>query len=293
MATRGSGRVMRLAMPIKAMVQRFALLLLLAASGSLLVLSKADTVLTERARTAVADVVVPIMATLAEPVAAANRTADTVNRLIFVYRENDRLREENARLRQWRDVAARLEPENARLRRLLQAGVETPNSFISARVVGDSGGPFVRTWLLAAGQREGVEKGQAIIGDGGLIGRVAEAGQRSARVLLLTDLNSRIPVAVEGSRARAVLLGDNSPLPRLDYLPAGAEVVVGDRIVTSGDGGLFPAGLPIGQGVAVGDGGIRVQPLVDLDRLEFVRAVQFESPRLSSGGEFGRSGARR
>ena len=245
MATRGSGRVMRLAMPIKAMVQRFALLLLLAASGSLLVLSKADTVLTERARTAVADVVVPIMATLAEPVAAANRTADTVNRLIFVYRENDRLREENARLRQWRDVAARLEPENARLRRLLQAGVETPNSFISARV------------------------------------------------LLLTDLNSRIPVAVEGSRARAVLLGDNSPLPRLDYLPAGAEVVVGDRIVTSGDGGLFPAGLPIGQVVAVGDGGIRVQPLVDLDRLEFVRAVQFESPRLSSGGEFGRSGARR
>ncbi len=291
MALKG-GRMLRLAVPLKALIQRFAFALLLTAAAALLVMGKADVAMVERLRTAVVDEMTPILLVLSRPAVAVNRVIDQGRSMLFVFSENTRLREENARLRQWQDVARRLEPENARLRRLLSAGVDPPNTFITARVVGDAGGPFVRTMLLSAGERDGIEKGQAVVADGGFVGRIAEVGQRSARVLLLTDLNSRVPVALEGSRHRAVLSGDNSRLPRLEYLPAGAEVAVGDRIVTSGDGGLFPTGLAIGQIVSVAEGAVRVQPLVQLDQLEYVRVVSFESPRLPVA-EFGRGGGRR
>jgi rod shape-determining protein MreC len=291
MALKG-GRMLRLAVPLKALVQRFAFALLLATAASLMVVGKADVVLVERIRTAVVDEMAPVLVVLSRPAAAINRLVDEGQEIVFVFNENRRLREENARLRQWQDVARRLEPENARLRRLLSAGVEPPNTFITARVVGDAGGPFVRTMLLSAGERDGIEKGQAVVADGSFVGRITEVGQRSARILLLTDLNSRVPVALESSRHRAVLAGDNSRLPRLEYLPAGAEVAVGDRIVTSGDGGLFPPGIAVGQVVSVSDSGVRVQPLVELDQLEYVRAISFESPRLPVA-EFGRSGGRR
>jgi rod shape-determining protein MreC len=283
--------MLRIAVPVKALMQRFAFGLLLAAAVGLLILGKADTLLAERIRTAVMDAAQPVFDVVSRPVSTFHRARESVQQAFFVYEENARLREENTRLKQWQDVARRLEPENARLRRLLAAGVAPPNTFITARVVADTSGPFVRTMLLSAGERDGVEKGQPVIGEGGFVGRLSEVGSRSARILLLTDLNSRIPVVVEGAGTRAVLAGDNSRLPRLEYLPAGSELRVGDRISTSGDGGLFPPGLPIGQIVSVSDGSARVQPFVDLDRLEFVRVVSFESPRLPVA-EFGRAGRR-
>lgn len=283
--------MLRLAVPLRALVQRFAFLLLMAAAAGLLIIGRADTNLAERIRVAVMDATLPVFEVLSRPVSAIHRARESVERVFFVFEENARLREENARLKQWQDVARRLEPENARLRRLLAAGVAPPNTFVTARVVADTSGPFVRTMLLSAGERDGVEKGQPVVAEGGFVGRLSEVGSRSSRVLLLTDLNSRVPVLVEGTGTRAVLAGDNSRLPKLEYLPAGAELRVGDRIATSGDGGLFPLGLPIGIVVSVGEGATRVQPFVDLDRLEFVRVVSFESPRLPAA-EFGRAGRR-
>ncbi len=147
--------------------------------------------------------------------------------------------------------------------------------FVSARVVADPGGAFVRSKIVNSGRREGVTKGQAVITGAGLAGRIFEAGLHSARVLLITDINSRIPVVVESSRDRAILTGDNGPQPRLAFLASSAQVAKGDRIVTSGQGGLFPEGLPIGTVASVKDGVARVVPLVDFDRMEFVRVVDY------------------
>jgi rod shape-determining protein MreC len=138
----------------------------------------------------------------------------------------------------------------------------------------------VRTVLVNVGARDGIKKGQAAIGEGGYVGRVAEVGQRAARVLLVTDLNSRLPVMLQEGGHRAVLAGDNSDLPRMEYLSGAAKPAVGQRVVTSGDGGLFPAGIPVGEVAAVGDGGVRVRPFVDLSRLEFLRIMQFDETRL-------------
>ena len=129
-------------------------------------------------------------------------------------------------------------------------------------------------WQSAAlGKADRIEKGDAVVNGEGLIGRVAEAGRRSGRVLLISDLNSRIPVVAEKSRIRAILAGDNSPSPKLAFLSPNARLDVGDRIVTSGHGGVFPSGLPVGRIASVADGVIRVEPFADFHRLEYVRII--------------------
>jgi rod shape-determining protein MreC len=269
------GAVSRFAAPLKLFVQRFTFLGLIAAAVGLMVLGKAETAVVERMRMTVTDAFVPLLDAIARPVATANQVIDRVNEIINVHAENARLREENERLLQWQSVARKLEAENHSMRQLLRLTPEAPVSFVSARVVGHGGGSFLRAVLVAAGARDGVAKGQAAVTGDGLAGRVTEVGDRSARVLLLTDINSYVPVVLESSRDRAVLAGDNSERPKLLFLPTSARPQVGERVTTSGHGGVFPAGLPIGVIVSTGDSGVRVQPFVDLDRLEHVRLIEY------------------
>jgi len=150
-------------------------------------------------------------------------------------------------------------------------------------VVADNGGAFVRTALVAAGYRDGVRRGDAAMTGEGLVGRVVEVGQRSARILLLTDINSRIPVVVERTRDQAILAGDNSDNPQLLYLPHGSSLVPGDRVVSSTAGGAFPPGLPIGVVGSVQNGTAIVSLFVDWDRLEYLRLVDYHLPGILDG----------
>lgn len=266
---------MRLAVPVKAIGQRFAVPILVLASVTMIVLGKADTLLFDRFRTAFSDAAAPALALMSQPVALIDQAVDKVDGMIDIYRENTRLREDNARLLQWQQVAQRLSSENARLRQLLKLVPDPAVSFVSARVIANSGGSFVRSVLVDAGARDGVMRGQAAITGAGLVGRITEVGQRSARILLLSDLNSRIPVTVDGSRERAVLAGDNADRPQLLYLPARSEVKIGDRIVTSGNGGIFPPGLPVGVVASIQNGVVRVEPYAELARLDYLRIVNY------------------
>ncbi len=275
------GRFLRLAVPVRVLVQRFAFVLLIAAAFGLMILGKADALLVDRLRFAIIDAGAPVLEVLSHPVAALRAGIDEVNQVIYLRAENQRLLREVEHLSNWQTVARRLERENAVYRSLLKTRAGPQVSFVSARVIGDSTGPFVRTLLLNAGARDGIASGQAVVSAEGLVGRIAEAGARSSRVLLVTDLNSRIPVVIEATRHRAVLAGDNSNTPRLTFLAAGAQVKAGDRVITSGHGGLLPPGLPIGIIGASAAGATAVQLLVDWHRLEYVRVLRFDLPRLS------------
>lgn len=269
------GSVLRLAAPLKVLAQRFTFLGLVAMSVGLMVFGKAEAPLVERARMTVTDAMVPILDAVSRPVATAAEIADRINVIIDVHAENARLREENERLLRWQSVAHRLDAENRSLRDLSRVAPEDAVSFVSARVVADAGGTFVRSVLVMAGVRDGVAKGQTAITADGLVGRVGEVGERSARVLLLTDLNSQVPVILESSRERAILAGDNSERPRLTHLATRARPQVGDRLMTSGHGGVFPQGLPVGIIVAINDGVARVKPFVEFHRLDHVRLIDF------------------
>ena len=241
----------------------------------LIVLGKADIALIERARTGISDALAPILDAIAEPLDALATGVRRFEDHFTVYDENQRLREENARLLQWQEVARRLETENFELRNLLNFQPQGVHGVITGRVIANSGGAFLRNALIDVGERDGVTRGQAAITGEGVIGRVSEAGNRASRVLLITDLNSRIPVVLDESRERAVLAGDNTSRPRLLYLPTKASVNIGDRVVTSGSGGIFPPGLPVGTVASLDNGFIRIEPYAQLARLEYVRVVDF------------------
>lgn len=261
---------------LRAGVQRFAFVLLVVGAFGVMVIGKADTVIVERIRSTVGDVVTPVLDVLSRPVQTVNDLMADAQDMVTMRAELKRLREENARLLSWQNVAQRLEAENKALRSFLNYQTGPQATFITARVVGDAGSAFVRSMLLNAGARDGVRNGQAVMTADGLAGRITEVGDTSARVLLITDINSRIPVMVERTRDHAMLSGDNSRQPQLNFLPPGVQIQVGDRIVTSGHGGTYPAGLPVGVVASIGDSGvIRVEPLVDWSRMEFVRVVDF------------------
>ncbi|MEI8396763.1 MAG: rod shape-determining protein MreC [Rhodospirillaceae bacterium] len=263
---------------LKALVQRFSFLLLLLASIALMMVGRVDPTLVQSTRTRVTDAFAPILDAISRPAATAAHIVETFVEIVEVHRENKQLRLENARLLQWRQAALRLEAENNSLRSLLRYKPEAKASFVSARVIAAPGGAFLRDVVVTAGRRDGVRRGQAAVAGPGMVGRVIEVGEWSSRVLLITDINTRVPVVLDNSRQRAVLAGDNSDQPRLLYLPPEAPVAVGDRVVTSGDGGMFPAGLPVGVVASVGDRQIKVQPLVALGKLEHVQLVDFGLP---------------
>lgn len=265
----------RLAMPMRAAAQRLALPFLVVVSVALIVLGKADILLVERFRTNISDFLAPVFEVIAQPINFVGSGVRKVEDHFTVYEENHRLREENARLLQWQEVAQRLQTENEELRQMLHFTPQGVRGYITGRVIANSGGAFLRNVLIDVGDRQGVERGQAALGGEGVAGRVTEVGSRAARVLLLTDLNSRVPVVLEDTRERAVLAGDNTSRPRLLYLPEKSAVQVGDHVVTAGSGGIFPPGLPVGAVSSIDGGVVRIEPEAELSHLEYVRIVDF------------------
>ena len=265
--------IIRLAVPSGTLSQRIVLTALILAASGITLLGKAETVLFERLRAGVVDFVAPVMNVMARPAATVADAIEGISELGRLREENAKLRAQNERLLRWQAAGLKLAGENDRLRDLLRFVPETAADTVTARVVGDSGGVFVRSIVVVAGARDGVAKGQAAMTGDGLVGRVVSVGDRSARVLLITDLNSRIPVLFEDSRERAILVGDNTAAPKISFLRHGTRVNTGDRIVTSGHGGVLPAGLPIGIVSNVAGEAIHVRPFAVLDRLEFVRVI--------------------
>lgn len=263
------------AVSLRTVVQRFSLgLLVLAAVGAMLI-GKADTVLVERVRAVVSDLVTPLLDAVARPVAAVNDFVAQIEDVTNLRAENARLREENARLLAWQGVARQLDAENVELRGLANFQEGPQARFITARVVGNSGSAFMRSMLLNVGRRAGVAPGQAVITAEGMIGRITDAGEHSARVLLVTDISFRLPVMIERTRERAILAGDNSSRLKLNFMQSVGGIQQGDRIITSGHGGSFPVGLPVGVVTSAGEDGIRIRPVGDLSRLELVRVVDY------------------
>jgi rod shape-determining protein MreC len=189
--------------------------------------------------------------------------------------DNARLREENERLRRWQSVALALDAENQRLKANLRWIPDPAPSYITARVVADAGGVYAKAVLLSVGPNHGIRKGEIALDERGLVGRVTEVGARTARVLLITDLNSRIPVILESSRAHAILIGTNGSRPRLVYWPEGIMPQEGERVVTSAEASAFPANLPIGIVHFTSANVPEVVPAALLDRLEVVRIFDY------------------
>ncbi|MDE0994260.1 MAG: rod shape-determining protein MreC [Rhodospirillales bacterium] len=270
-----SHTISRIAAPIRGMAQRFSFMALILLAVALMMLGKVDIALMERVRANVTDAVTPILDVISKPIVSVNNMISEAKGFYSVREENLLLKQEKDRLLQWQAVARKLEAENKNLRRLLNFPVEPAAGFITARAIADTGGAFANSVVINVGNKSGVRKGQATITGEGLVGRVTDVGARSSRVLLITDLNSRIPVVLQSSQARAILAGDNTNRPKLIHLSPGASISQGDRIVTSGHGGAFPPGLPVGLVASVNEKGINIEPFVDRSRVTYLRILDY------------------
>lgn len=256
-------------------LRRILLVCLCLASLAVFALWRMDGPRVERVRMSVVDALRPSLESLGGPLDfLADMTADFRD-FVRVYEQNEELRREIQRLRVWRESALALEQENARLRALNNVRLAPSLGYVTGEIIGDSGGPFLATGLANVGERDGVMDGAAVMDGSGLAGRVVGMGRRAARVLYVTDYSSRIPVLIRPSGKRAILTGDGTPSPRLEFLEDPEGIRPGDRVVTSGDGEVLPADLPVGIAVVGPDGAPRARLAADLPRLEFVRILRY------------------
>lgn len=252
-------------------------LLLLVLSSCLIIISLFSPARLSPIRHVVTDVMSPVITGVTQGVTSAVETLSDISSLAALRAENNQLKAENERLKSWYQKALTLQSENQSLQSLLNLNPEPDLAYISARVIADSGNAYIKSVLISAGARHGVKKGQAVLSGEGLAGRIIDVSDRAARVLLLNDFNSRVPIIIEGSRQKAILSGENTHYPVLKHLPPDTVVSEGERIVTSGHGGLFPPGLPVGRIHFGADKKPYVQTYADMTRVSYIRILDIPS----------------
>lgn len=256
--------------PIRRILIGALVLLLL----SIFLIWRIDSPRVERFRAAVVDKVVPSFDWALVPVTKFADMIGDFQSYTNIYEQNQELRRELQKLKAWKEAALQLEQQNAKLLDLNNVRLDSKLTFVTGVVLADSGSPFRQSVLLNVGRRDGIVDGWATMDGIGLVGRISGVGENSSRVILLTDANSRIPVTIQPSGQNALLGGDNTSAPPVEFLDNPDQVRPGDRVVSSGDGGVFPAGVLVGH-VAVGtDRRLRVILAADYDRLEFLRVLR-------------------
>lgn len=233
-----------------------------------------DSPRVERFRAQFIDAVVPSMDWAMAPVTGMINLVRDFQSYQRLAEQNRELRSELRQMQAWKEAALQLEQENARLLDLNNVRLDPRLTYVTGVVMADSGSPFRQSVLLNVGARDGIVDGWAAMDGIGLVGRISGTGQNTARVILLTDATSSIPALVQPSGQSALVNGDNSAAPLLEFLENPDLVRPGDRVVTSGDGGVFPAGLLVGQVAADPSGRLRVRLAADYERLEFLRVLR-------------------
>ena len=261
--------------PLRRILQAVIILCLL---GVFLVW-RIDSPRVERFRSHVIDQVMPSFTWAMTPVMAITELALNFQSYQSLYEQNQELRRELQQMKSWKEAALQLEQENARLLDLNKVRIDPDLTRVTGVVLADSGSPFRQSVLLNVGARDGILDGWATMDGLGLVGRISGVGAKSSRVILLTDASSRIPATIEPSGQSVLIVGDNTLAPPIDFIENPELVRPGDRIVSSGDGKVFPPGLLIGQVAKDPGGRLRVRLAADYERLKFLRVLRSTSRR--------------
>lgn len=260
---------------IRQLLKKFALVILFLIAFVMMLLNKTDTALIDKTSSVATDVVTPVVDVLILPARLLANAYDYLKDLSLAHKENQFLKAENRRLRLVSERARSLEIENRLLAKLLNYTRPDEENLVTARVVAEEGDAFSHSLIAYTGKDTTAQKGQIVLTEKGVVGRLDKVGQLYSKILMITDINSRIPVMIENTRVRGILAGDNELNPKLVFTPLSANIQEGDRVVTSGVAGVFPAGLPVGVVSHVSKREIRVLPFADLNKVEYVKIVSF------------------
>ncbi len=260
-------------------LKRLLLAILALCLIAIFLLWRIDSPRVERFRSQIVDAIVPRMDWAMAPVTGAVNITRDFQSYQRIYEQNQELRRELRQMTAWKEAALQLEQENARLRDLNNVQIDPRLTYITGVVLADSGSPFRQSVLINVGSRDGIVDGWATMDGIGLVGRVSGVGANTSRVILLTDTTSRIPAVIQPSGQRVLVVGDNTAAPHIDFLEDADQVRPGDRVMTTGDGEVFPPGLLVGQVAQDPGGRLRARLAADYERLEFLRVLRDHGAR--------------
>ncbi|MEL6550085.1 MAG: rod shape-determining protein MreC [Pseudomonadota bacterium] len=258
------------ARPVRRLVTAVLCLLLTA----VFILWRVDSPRVEKLRVQVTDTLVPSLDWAMAPATGLAHLASDFRSYQRIFDQNQELKRELQQMRAWREAALQLEQENARLLDLNKVRLDPKFTHVTGVVMADSGSPFRQSVLINVGARDGIRDGWATMDGLGLVGRISGVGSTTSRVILLTDASSRVPVTIQPSGVRAILAGENTARPLLELIENVDALRPGDRVFSSGDGDVFPAGLLVGEVVQTSDRRLRVGLVADYERLEFLRVIR-------------------
>jgi len=271
-------------------LRRLITVVLLLILFGLFVVWRIDNPRVEKFRALVIDTFVPNFEWILRPMTSVVKLAQDYRSYEKLLEQNKELRRELQQMKSWKEAALQLEQENARLLDLNQLRLDSKLTHVSGIVIADSGSPFRQSVLLNIGSRDGIQDGWAAMDGLGLVGRISGVGSSTSRVILLTDNASQIPVIVQPSGQRAILMGDNSFAPPVEFIENVDLVRPGDRVVTSGGGGVLPAGLLVGTLAMDPNGRLRARLVADYERLEFLKVLRdYGTEKIESFGSLIRS----
>lgn len=260
---------------IRLLVKKSAIVLLFFIAFVMMMFNKTDSILIDKTSSMATDIFSPVVELLVIPARLVSGALNYAYDFKNIRDENKKLREENRELVVKSSRAEALEIENRLLGNLLNYIPPEGASFSAARVVAEEGNAFSHALIAYTAGNKNIKKGQVVLSESGVIGRVERVGAVYSKIILITDINSKIPVMIEKSRIRGILSGDNTSVPKLIFTPLGSELAIGDKIVTSGVAGVFPPGLPIGKIVSTEKNDVKVKPFGNLDRVEYVRIIDY------------------
>ena len=263
------GIVLRSALLVRGAQQRFSLFILAIVCFLLLFIETIETKPLNYLRSFLKDTIYRGSLIVSSPIKGLEFTFTSIGNHINLYDDYDKLKKENEKLRSEISKSDFLILENTQLRKLIDEQVKSSSNLISSRVMLDEKSPYLNSYILNSGSNKKIKNGMAVLDGTNFIGRIVDVNFFSSRVLLISDLNSKIPVIIEPSGSHAILSGRGTDEPTLEYLPKNHQVKEGDKVYTSGKEGIFSQGIPIGK-ANFNDDKIFVSLFSDLNQITFV-----------------------
>ena len=250
--------------------RRFLHLIIILLGFALIFVGKADILAVRTAQTGFSALFAPLFNVVATPVRAVETMFEGMRTVASLREETVRLRAENERLKRWQRRSEILESENRQLRTVLGAVIPADRQAVTARAIAAPGSSFSHTMMITHGTDKRIHRGDPVVTADGLVGYIIEASKRHSWVLMLSDVNSRIPILLSTSSWPGLAIGQNSDMLSLSFLPLEAVPKENELVLTSGHGEILPPGLPVGRVIKGMGGEYYIQPVVDLRKVSFV-----------------------
>ena len=263
------GIAIRSAFLAKGSKQKFSLFVLVILSVIFLFLETIETKPLNYFRALIKDGIYRGALIVSTPAKSFNNFSNFIKEHVGLYEDYSKLKRENNKLKSTISEKDFLELENSQLRKLIEEQTLSPSNLTSARVMLDKQSPYLNSFIINIGSNKNIKNGMAVLDGKNFVGRIVDVNFFSSRVLLVSDLNSKIPVIIESSENHAILSGRGAGNPTLEYLPNNHKVKPGYKVYTSGKEGIFSPGIPIGE-VIFEDNQFQVLLFSDLSQITFI-----------------------